>query len=552
MRSGYTGHVTSTEWRWVIVVSSTLVLAAFLPFLWVVLAGPSTTEWQFMGALHDFQKSASHLAKITQGEQGEWLSHYLHTPEPHNGIIIHSLYIALGRIAQLTSLPPIILFHVARVGAALFMYMAIYYLAAAIWMRVRTRRLFFALAATSAGLGWLASPLTGNPNYPDILPSTFFPFHSTLMNVHFPLVIGAMCILVSAVIEALRPGSTEEPSVTNGGVIVFMFGLALSLFYLQALLPLAVTFIGLMLTRSFLKRQISPREIRWMLWFGVPALPVAAYYVIVNNYNEVVSGIWAQQSVSSPPNPLIFMISLGLPLIIAAPGLLRAVRRFEPDGSQVMLIWLVTMVLTMYLLPGFRTDFALGLMIPLAYFGARGSEDFWFKYIPRPWRLRVLVALLPLMTLSHFFVLFAPVSPLTLGTAEIIPGIFLRRDYTLALRWLESQRKETDVALAAPTVSVWLPGWTGMRVVYGFPAETLDAKTKQNAVEAWYNASDRAVCDDVLNGRYSLDGPYTVRYVVYGPEERSLGETVCLSRLLPTVNFGEVTIYRYAPGPISP
>lgn len=551
MYSGFTGHITASEWRWVILISSLLVLAAFSPFLWVALTGPSTTVWQFMGALHDYPTSAAHLSRMVQGGLGEWLMRYLHTPEPHNGVLLHALYISLGRIAQIVSLGNIITFHVARVGAALFMYAALYHLAATIWMRVRTRRLFFILATFGSGLGWLLAPLTQISDYPDITPSTFYPFHNTLVNVHYPLVIGALCILVSAVIDALRPGNTQEPSVTNSGGILFMVSLALSLFYLQSLLPLAVTFIGLLLARAALQRRIAPRELRWILWFGVPALPVAAYYLIVLNFNPVVEGIWSQQALARPIAPLALLVGLGLPLLIAVPGLARAVHRFEPDGSQVMLIWLVTMLLSLYLIPGFRSDFALGLMIPLAYFGARATEDTWFKLIPRAWRFRVMAALLPLLAVSHLYVVFTPIAPLTLGRDEVIPGVFLARDYALAFAWLTTQRRDADVVLAAPSVSLWLPAWTGQRVVYGFPDETLNPAAKRAAVLDWFSAAERDGCTDLLNGRITEGDRYTVRFVVYGPEEQALGTSACLGMLLPTVSFGRVAIYRYVPTPPS-
>lgn len=555
MRSGYTGHVTPIEWRWVIVVSSFLVLLAFMPFMYVVLTGPGQNQ-QFMGALHYYRDGAASLAAITQGAQGEWLSRYLHTPEPHFGVLTHSLYITLGRIAQITSLDPIIIFHVARVFVSLFMYMAIYTLAAGIWMRIRTRRIFFVIAAVGAGFGWLAAPLMGSTNFLDIVPMPLFPLHSTLMNVHFPLVIGMMCVLVSAMIGALRPGSDENPSVTNVGLVVFIFSLALSLFYLQTLIPLAFTFVGLLLMRAWPRKQILDRELRWMLWFIVPALPLTAYFLVINSYNPVVQGIWAQQSATPPPNPVRLVISLGLPLFIAAPGLYRAVRKFEADGSQIMLAWLIAMLVMMYVLPGYRYGYGVGLMIPIAYFAARALEDVWFKYLTRTWRVRAFTLLLPLMVTSHVIVLFAPVSSHTLGPATPDSPLFLNRDYIVALRWLESQHNVTlpnpEIVLAAPEVSVWVPAWTGMQVVYGFPGGTLNPTEKYAAVMDWFTATDAAACTALLDGEYTDADPYTVRFVIYGPAERALGQTVCIERLLPTVSFGEVAIYRYARGTTPP
>ena len=45
MQSRQTVHIMSAEWRWVILVGSTLVLLAFAPLLWVALRGLAHSWW---------------------------------------------------------------------------------------------------------------------------------------------------------------------------------------------------------------------------------------------------------------------------------------------------------------------------------------------------------------------------------------------------------------------------------------------------------------------------------------------------------------------------
>ena len=165
MRTGYTGHITAAEWRWVTIVSVLLVLAAFLPFLWMLIIGLADSDWQFMGALHDYTNSAAHLARVYQGTDDRWLLQFLHTPEAQDGTFIGFIYVLLGQLSRLIGLPAVVVFHIARIGASLFMYIALYQLAAGIWMRVRTRRIFFILVAVGSGLGWLADRKSTRLNY---------------------------------------------------------------------------------------------------------------------------------------------------------------------------------------------------------------------------------------------------------------------------------------------------------------------------------------------------------------------------------------------------
>lgn len=543
MHAGYTGHISPAEWRWVTVIGSALVLMALLPFLWIVLNTPAQNQQQFMGTLHDYPVSASNLAKVVQGQRGAWLARYVHTPEPHNGVLIDSIYILLGQISRITSIPTIILFHIARVGAAIFMYAAIYYLSAVIWMRVRTRRIFFLLAIFGSGFGWLLAPLMQNTGFPDLIHATPFPFYSSLVNVHLPFATACLAILASAFIEVLRPGIHNNPSVNNAGLIVFTFSLLLVILYPQSFFPIGIAFIALLLARSIRKRKPSGQALRWILWFAVPALPLIAYYSTVFMFNPVVAQVWIQEHQSPAPPLWMLFLGLGLPLIIALPGLARAVRRFEPDGNQFMLLWLLAMLLLTYFTPVIQMNFALGLMLPLAYFGARAAEDFWFKLINRPWRYRIIVALVPLIGISHVYALFLPVSTLRTNSDS---SLLLDLDYARAFRWLLSQRPNPEVVvLTAPSVGAWLPAWTGTRVVYGSLLETLNAPLKFQAVLDWYRASEITECEALLNGVYSTSGSYQVGYVFYGPEEAALGQTVCLDLLMPVASFDRVTLYRY-------
>jgi hypothetical protein len=140
------------------------------------------------------------------------------------------------------------------------------------------------------------------------------------------------------------------------------------------------------------------------------------------------------------------------------------------------------------------------------------------------------------MAISQGVVLFLPVMPALVGLPEASKGIFLQQDYAMAYHWLEPRTRDDSVVLASPIVSTWLPGWAGARVVYGHPFETLDADTKRQTVINWYSEQDAANCIPFLE-------LYNVRYVLAGPEEALIGNTVCLDGLRVVTQIGAVTIY---------
>ncbi len=531
-------HVTAAEWRWVVVVSGGLVLLAFLPLLWLAVSGVVGDDWQFMGVLYNYRDGATYLSKMAQGAEGAWLLHFQHTPDDHTAAFIQVIYPLLGQLAQLTGIPPIALFHAARVVASLFMYMAIYQFAAVVWTRLRTRRIFFAFASIGAGFGWiflLFAPSVAFPAwlsfdvFPDLTIPEMFPFYSSLMNVHFPLAIACLALLASIMIVVFRPGENQNPSVHNGGLEVGLLSFALSLLYPQAVAPFGIA-LGLFVGVDWLRqRRINMRALRWWLVAVAPAAPIAVYYGALLTYNPAIAE-WNEQNVTATPSPGVLLLGLGIPLLIALPGIYRAIRRFEPDGDQLMLIWLLVMIVVMYLPTNVQRRFSAGMMLIIAYFATRSLEDFWFAYVKRRWRARLFVIAVPLMAMS-FLLLLA-------GNLRVVVGPFLERDYAAAFEWLRGNTRSDDVVLASPTVSLWVPAWVGARVVYGHPFETLRAVSREQSVLGWYTDTTASSCDDVLE-----NNTFNVRYVIVGPQETALGETRCPEALTEVARFGSVAVY---------
>lgn len=542
MQSGYTGHIVPAEWRWVIFVSILFVLVAFAPFVWITLSDTPAAGWQFMGAIHNYQDAAAYLSKILQGQHSGILVNFQHTPEPHQAVFLNAVYPLLGQASGLISISTVLIFHIARVGSGLIMCMAIYQMAASIWMRVRTRRLFFVFAIVGGGLGWLFASLTSNIHFADLAMPEAFPFQSMLMNVHFPLGLACLALLASIIIMAFRPGAHEDPALRNGGVLAAALSVVLALIYPEAVVIFALV-LGLYCISLFIQqKRVVSWALGWLLVVVLPTIPILGLYGAFLTYNPAMQE-WYSQRITPAADPLGLVLGLGIPLIIALPGLYRALRRFERDGDQFMLIWIIVIVVAIYLPMNFQRRFAAGLMLPIAYFSARSLEDFWFLKIQRRWRYRVMATIIPLMFFSHVLVLFSPIAPVIGGRPEKASGLLLQRDYFTAFQWLAGRTRPTDVILAAPNVGTWLPAWVNARVVYGHPEQTLGAALKKQAVIDWYQAEGSDNCTALLEGAYSFMGEYKVRYVIVGPQENALGAVGCVANLTRVFVYGSITIY---------
>ncbi len=549
MQTGFTGHVTPVEWRWVLVVSIMLVGLAFVPFLWVVINSNADSGWQFMGALHSHVEASAYLSRIRQGMDGDALIQFLHTPESHTRFILQPIYPLLGQISRLASdnLSSILVFHVARVSVTVFMYLALYQLAATIWLRVRTRRMFFILVSVGSGFGWIVLVLTGGnmtSTAPiDLVHSQLSPFFSGLVSVHIPLAIACLALLAAISVSALRPGVDSVPTVRNSGIVAFVLGIVLSLLYPEAYILFALS-LGITIgVQWYFAKKITQREILWMGWSLVPALPILIYYVLIIRSNQFVME-WVQQRANYPLDVFQLFIGLGGLLLVGLPSIIRAIRRFESDGDRFMIIWLLVACIGSLLPMNIRAHFLIAIMIPIAYFATRSIEDVWLKYFPRRNRTVVFAITIPFFMISNLLVLLIPLIPLSSATPTESAGLVISTEYRATLEWLDKRVNDREVVLSSPEIGTWIPVWLGGHSVAGHPNETMDAIEKVNAVTDWYQIESLEDCENSLLRVSGFMQKFTVEYVIYGPLERRLGDGVCLQTLNFVASFGDVEIYR--------
>jgi hypothetical protein len=543
--------ISAAEWRWVIVISGFLVALTLVPYAWALASNDSSDNGHFMGMLSNPKDGATYLSKIEQGRRGAWLFELRYTPEPHDGAGLHTFYLFLGHAARITNLSNLLVFHLARVATSLFMFISLYQLGATVWVRLRPRRLFFTLIAVGSGLGWLLVLFNPNAIAIDLNVPEAFPLYAAYTNAHFPMSIACLALIASAYLIVFRRGYTAQPSVENGGLGIMLLSMLLALIQPIALLPIGGGLVLYVIARYALTRQFPAHELRWASLLWLPAAPFATYYAAVFRFNDVI-GKFNEQNKTPSPAPYLYLFGYGLLLLVAIPGLVRAVRRFERDGDQFMLLWFIVNVIGLYAPFNLQRRLALGLIMPLVYFDVRALEDYWFYKIPQVWRAPAMIALIVFMVPTNVFVLGLPlVGAVASPDRGLDAGLLLQSDYWREFQWLNENAKPDQVVLAAPNVSLWVPAYTDQVVVYGHLYETVPSELRLHQVEAWYRGED---CDTLL----SNDLPFHVRYIFWGPQEKAMGEPKdgdvypnagkCIrelpqDRIQQEVTKGEVTVY---------
>lgn len=520
MRPFRTEDVSTQEWRWVAYLGGFLVALTLLPYAWAMFV--SDNAWSFMGALANPQDSATYFAKIRQGMEGNWLFDLQYTPESHDRAGFFLFYLLLGHIARLLGFSTVIIFHLARVATSFFMFTALYQLGAYVWQRLRPRRLFLALTAMGSGLGWLIIIFYQNPNRvpPDLNIPEGFPLYAAYANPHFPLAIGCMALLAGICLQVFRPGFKETPNMDNGGLSVIVYSIILAIIQPPALMSIAGALIVFILINAYTLRQIPWHEVRWTAMICLPAFPIALYYVLVFQTNEIFGQFNEQNQTPSPFIP-ITILTYALLLTAAMPGIIRAARRFERDGDQFMLIWLIVGAIALYLPYPLQRRFFIGLIIPIGFFIVRSLEDYWFDQIRTRWHKLTLILLFVFMLPSNIIALGIPLFGAVANREEGAElGILVDRNYAEIYDWLEEFGTEGEVVLASDEISLWIPARTPLRVVYGHQFETVPSKERQEQVGDFFSGRD---CETLLSDE---EINFRVSYVIWGDREDTLAEEI--------------------------
>ncbi|MBN1311947.1 MAG: hypothetical protein JXB30_11050 [Anaerolineae bacterium] len=528
-------EIENSEWRWVFIASTLLMVTISLPFIWAYVA--ATPDSYFMGVLVNPVDGASYQAKMYQGYSGSWFFHLPYTPEPHRGVFLFTFYLALGHLSRLLGLQAILVFHAVRLVSSMLMFLAIYQFMADWTSDVTQRRISWGLAVLGTGFGWIVLMVAGGM-MPDavitvsdigVLPEAF-PLQAAYANPHFPLAIAlaiwmAHVLVTSALVETERWPQLDFQTLGLG-----LGSLALVSMSPFVLVPLGVGYAVLCAWLWWRRRIFPRRELNWGIVVALLGLPLAAYNAWAISPSNPVFREWMSQNQTPSPPVWDYLIAFGPILILAGIGVWGS-RRTIHDGDVFLIAWIVSILALLYAPLGLQRRFTMGLVVPLAIYAGIGL---WRVIVPafaRRWRMVVVVLALCLMVPSTVMAVVVFLVG-TLNPAES-SYYYISREENEALVWLQAKRD--SLVLASPDFSLYIPS-RGPRVVYGHPFETLKAEERQAAVGNFYKGFDCGVV-----AREGVD------YIVVGPRERSLADDHEICPITGEEVFqssnGEVVIY---------
>jgi hypothetical protein len=453
-------------WRLPLLTGLALAVVTSVPYLYAYAVQPPGHV--FMGFFYLGDDANTYLAKMRQGWEGSWAWQNRYTTESSPTAYLFMFWIVLGHLAALLNLPLIVVFHLARVGAAFALMAAAWFMICHFIEDTSARRFAFFFCAVGLGMGYVIQAL-GHPvifgNQTDTLDwrmPELTAFYSVLALPHFAW---------SGVFAAVGIGLTFKAIQRGSFVLAILAGLAwLGQASIHPQMPILM---GGATAAALVLRPPPPRG--WIaagIAFAIPAPYILYSYLAFVGNPEVQR--WTFHSKNAlPPESISLLFAIAPQLLLALTGLPGALRRRTRE-DLFLVAWLVLLAAILYLpnpAGDLRRRFLDGLYLPLVILGARGMYE---TIIPRLRSLRAR-ALVPFSyvcfaTIGSAFLVLAP-----LAVAALPQYTVTTAEYD-GLTWLGNE--PAGRVLAMPGVGLYIPAYSPDTVYVGHYDETFDYLNK--------------------------------------------------------------------------
>jgi hypothetical protein len=437
------------------------ILAISLPYFFAAVSG--NDSFVFGGFLLNPIDGNSYLAKMEIGRQSNWLFHLPYTAETADGAYIFLFYILLGHVSLWTGIAPIIVFHIARVLAAIVMVVAlygfIYHVLGNYNLSVRNGALW--LVSFGSGLGWIAAFFGGFSS--DFWVAEAYPFLSAYTNPHFPL---GLAILLNYFLIVSDPDTKIQP------IWIAFQGLLLAI-----VMPFGIVVAGLVAGIHLIVYWMIERRFIWkpFFWFFLFGGFFLIYQYMAIQADPLLH-IWNRQNVTLSPPAWDFVLSFSPGLILAGYAVMDLLKKKKMKSLLVPVIWLISGLVLVYFPFSLQRRFLLGYFIPVCILGVVGL---WLLVKEMLNRFRRIIPLLIVVSIiTNGLIIAGGLN----ASIQKDPAVFMHTSELDAFKWIYSRKDPGNLVLASERSGLLIPAYTNWRVLYGHPFETVNAEQRLSEI----------------------------------------------------------------------
>ncbi len=532
-----------------------VLIASSLPYAYAYLTQPP--DRVFSGIVFNVPDNAQYLSWARDHRTGLLVSNRM-TPEPNPPLLFNLLWLVVAQLSVLTSLPITVLFHIVRIVAGASALLLLYPFCRVFTHSAAERLAAYLMIMVGAGLGWIwvidkyAGKLADIRFPLDLYVAEPNLFFNMLAFPHFVIATVLIVSIFWCYLEALKHHSWYY------AIGAALLGLVLTLQHAYDLLIIGLVPAGTLALVALRDRRLPWFGIQALFLIGIIATPPAAYFTLLTSRDPLWREILDQFSnagVFTPPLAHLFIL-LGLPLVLVTAGVIASlIALARSQASRLATVqaaflaasttdlflwsWFVIGLLLLYIPTDFQIHMLNTWQIPVAILAARVVYRQILPQVQqRQARLRRAIPLMLVLLVIPTNLYLVAWRMLELGRHEA--PYYLTRDTDTALHWLNQNSDRQSVVLSGLQVGQMIPVRTDARTFLGHWAQTVDFYAKREQVQQFFDAHTPETQREGLIKRFGIT------YIVYGSEERGLGDyDIQHSALLePAFSSGEVTIYR--------
>jgi hypothetical protein len=456
-----------------------------------LLAGLSGNEKNiFGGFLINPLDGYSYLSKMRQGYAGNWIFHLPYSIEQGNGAYLFLFYLAAGQLSRIMGLSLSFVFHLLRILSAAWLVFELERLLEKLLPQKNTW--VMTLLLFGSGMGWIAA-LAGAFTS-DFWVAEAYIYLSAFSSPHFTL---GLALILRIFFFSLEVSANRKKVLSN----ILISGFLLSIFQPFGFVIASAVFGGYCGWEWLSRRQFDWKK---LLALGFGGGPYLIYQWFMIKTDPVLS-LWDAQNLTPAPPVWDFVLSLSPCLIIAFYWIIRSRHDAKSPGLKLMLTWLVLGCIMVFFPFPLQRRFMTGLFIPAAILCG-----YWIEQTPTFKVKKILKnGVLVLSLITNIIGLAA----ITGGILGKTPAYYLSKGEIEAFTWLEQNTTKEAVVLTGPDTGIYIPAFSGRRVVYGHPFETIHAAEREYVAGQFLTGLARKDLERIIN-------QYQVNYLLWGPREQ--------------------------------
>ncbi|MCJ7734625.1 MAG: hypothetical protein MUP11_08750 [Anaerolineales bacterium] len=387
-----------------------------------------------------------------------------------------------------------------------------------IFIKEKDRHLGYFITTIGSGLGWIT--IFGGYFASDFWVAEAYPFLSMYTNPHFSI---GLALMILAIIPGKKIPIYRDILLGAAIALVQPFGVVI-VFVVRG----AFEVVKIIEKQFSLKNWVSSDRFYSLLAFGIGGGSILVYQYVSILTDPVLSA-WNQQNITTSPEIFDLIISFAPCLILAGFGIKAA---WQNEEGKFLVIWAAASLMLIYFPWNLQRRFLTGIYIPLAALSVFGLNSLGKRFgsVSR-WGTIILAGLvLP----TNCIILFSGIRAASIQD----PNIYISDGIINGLNWIEKNSEKDALILTDEETGLFIPSFTGRRVIYGHPFETINADDELFLVESFFDGSlDPEEYSKILAGR-------NVGYIfLRRPAVQQLSEWIRQNELVPVFDYQDYKIY---------